>query len=156
MRVVFFISAVMLAAGCGASLIPGTQVDDTAANRSVYDVIEGYREGMETQNRDRIAGLISRQYYENSSTTDTTADDYGYEELVQQVLPKLLDNIKHVQYRIQVRRIEVDGNRAIAEYEYFYKFQYAEGGRERWISRNDFNRLDLVFEEGSWKIVAGL
>jgi hypothetical protein len=111
---------------------------------------------METQNRDRIAGLISRQYYENSSTTDTTADDYGYEELVQQVLPKLLDNIKHVQYRIQVRRIEVDGNRAIAEYEYFYKFQYAEGGRERWISRNDFNRLDLVFEEGSWKIVAGL
>lgn len=137
-------------------MIAGTGVEDTPDNRAVWNVIEQYRQAMENRDGDALRTLVSRQYYENASTTDTSTDDYGYQELDEKVLPILRDNIKKVQYRILLRSIRVDGQRAYAEYEYYFKFQYSEGGRDQWIARNDFNRLDLVLEDGVWKIVAGL
>ncbi len=146
----------LLTTSCGAALIEGTQVEDTPENRAIYDVVESYRLAMEERDSDRIAQLVSRKYYENASTTDTSEDDYGYDSLASSVIPKLRDNIKKVQYRIAIRRIGIEGMRAWAEYEYFSRFLYSEGGREEWITGNDFNRLDLVLEDGAWKISAGL
>lgn len=146
----------LLVSACSAAMIPGTKVEDNAQNRAVFDVVEAYRSAMEERDMSRLSQLVSRRYYENASTTDTSKDDYGFDSLSTSVIPKLRDNIKKVQYRISIRKIGVEGAGAWAEYEYFARFLYSEGGREEWITANDFNRLDLVLEDGAWKIAAGL
>ncbi|MFT5429956.1 MAG: hypothetical protein ACI9OJ_000629 [Myxococcota bacterium] len=142
--------------GCVATLIPGTLVEDTAENRGVYDVLEAYRAAMEGRDEDSLRSMISRDYYENASTTDKSVDDYGYDVLQESVIPKLRDNIKKIQLRVLLKKVVVQGDRASAEFEYFAKYLFSEGGREEWKALNDFNRLDLVKEEGAWKITAGL
>lgn len=156
MRVAHAAGLTLLMIGCGAANIPGTQIEDTPENREVFDVVERYRMALVERDADRLRPIVSQKYYENGSTTDRQEDDYGYDRLTSSVLPKLRDNIKNVQYRIILRHVTIDGERAMAEYEYYYKFKYSEGGRERWVARNDFNRLDLVREDGVWKIASGL
>jgi len=151
---VFGFSVTLL--GCSASLIPGTRVADTPENREIHTMVETYRLAVEERDPDTIAKLVSRRYYENGSTTDKQADDYGYDHLMNGVLVELKENVKKAQYRIVLRKVMVQGNRAQAEYEYFWRFLYTEGGRDQWVQRNDFNRLDFVREDGSWKIIAGL
>ena len=142
--------------GCASSLMPGTRVKDTRQNREIRDVVEAYRVAMEQRNVEALRRMVSMKYFENFSTTDDRDDDYGYDHLIQKVIPKLRDNIKKVQYRIVLRKVVVEGDRASAEYEYYWKFLYTEGGRENWVAANDFNRLDFVREQGAWKIAAGL
>ncbi len=142
--------------GCGPSLIPGTRVADTAKNREIHSMVETYRQAVEERDADTIAKLVSRRYYENASTTDKQTDDYGYDQLMKAVLVELKENVKKAQYRIVLRKVIFQGNRAQAEYEYFWRFLYTEGGRDQWVAKNDFNRLDFVREDGSWKIISGL
>ena len=142
--------------GCGAALIPGTEVADTPNNRAIHAVLEEYRSAMEARDGKRVLKLVSNRYYENASSTDSSEDDYGYERLQQAVVAKLRDNVKKVQYRILLKRVTVNGAQAYAEYEYVARYLFSEGGREQWKMLNDFNRLDLAMEDGAWKIVAGL
>ncbi len=137
-------------------MISGTEVEDTAENREIYDRVMAYRDAMEERDIDKILSMTSTRYYENGGTTDTEVDDYGYETLRDAVLPKLKENIKAVQYRLLLRRVNIDGERAWADYEYYYRFKYVEGGREGWSQKNDFNRLEFTREETNWKIVSGL
>lgn len=155
MRIVL-LSVGLLMAGCSAALIPGSKVPDTPENHAVFDVVEAYRLAMENRDSERLKQLVSMRYYENASSTNKDEDDYGFEALEGKVLPELQDNVKKIQYRIVVNSIVVSGNHAQAEYEYFWKFLYTEGGRESWKERNDFNRLDFEREGGVWKIAAGL
>ena len=154
--IVTVIAASLLSAACSTAMIPGTKVEDNPENRAVYDVVEAYRQAVEQRDSERLRFLVSQRYYENASSTDTSNDDYGYGELAERVIPKLRDNIKKVQYRILLRKVAIEGDRAFAEFEYFAKYLFSEGGREQWKALNDFNRLDLVREDGSWKIMAGL
>jgi len=142
--------------GCGATLIPGTEVEDTPSNREVHALVEEYRAALEARDGKRVLNLVSTRYYENASSTDTAKDDYGYERLERQVVAKLRDNVKKVQYRVLLKRVTITGDRAYAEYEYVARYLFSEGGREQWKMLNDFNRLDLAREGGTWKIVAGL
>ena len=146
----------MTTLGCGVTLIPGTEVEDTPSNREVHSLLEEYRSALEARDGKRILKLVSTRYYENASSTDTAEDDYGYERLEQQVVAKLRDNVKKVQYRVLLKRVIIKGDRAYAEYEYVARYLFSEGGREQWKMLNDFNRLDLAREGGAWKIVAGL
>lgn len=145
-----------LLVGCGPSMIDGTEIEDNEANRAIYELLEDYRAALENRDVDSIAALLSTDYFENASTTATSEDDYGIEALREKVLPLLDDHVKSVQFRIRVTRIEVSGTRAHADYEYWLKFLYTEGGREGWHVKNDFNRLEFVREGEAWKIAAGL
>ena len=64
--------------------------------------------------------------------------------------------IKSVQYRIRLTRIEIHGDRAHADFEFWLKFLYSEGGHEGWRVKNDFNRLEFEKEGERWKITGGL
>ena len=141
---------------CSAALIPGTEVKDTPENRAVHALLEEYRSAMEARDGERILKLVSTRYYENSSSTDSSDDDYGFELLRKEFLARLRDNVKKVQYRVLLKRVIVKGDRAYAEYEYVARYLFSEGGREQWKMLNDFNRLDLAQEDGAWKIIAGL
>lgn len=144
------------APGCKTAMLPNTEIPDTEDTRAIYERVMTYRDALESRDVDAILAMVSRQYYENAGTTDRDSDDYGYDTLRDVVLPKLRTNIKEVQYRVLMRRIEVDDDRATADYEYFYRFKFVEGGHEAWTQKNDFNRLEFAREAGQWMIVGGL
>jgi len=146
----------VLATGCGTTYLEGTEIEDTPDSRAIYDVVEAYRLAVEQRDVTTLMQLISPRYFENASTTAVDSDDYGYEALRERVLPLLQDNIKAVQLRLRLTRIEIRGERAHADYEFWMKFLYAEGGREGWRAKNDFNRLEFVREDDRWKISGGL
>lgn len=149
-----FIPLLLLA--CGPKFVEGTQIPDSKQNRSVLDMVEEYRQAVESRDVSAVSQMVSRRYFENASTTADAADDYGYDKLIQKVLPVLRDNVKKAIYKLTVERIEVNGQEATVYVEWELKFQYVEGGLSGWGEAKDKNRLDLVMEDGRWKIVAGL
>jgi len=153
----FLLFVVLLAlVGCGPAYIAGTTVPDTETNRDLLDVIETYRAAVESRDVEMLAQVVSRSYFENASSTAVTKDDYGYEELLMRVLPVLRDNVKQVVYSIKVERVKARGSQASVFLEWELQCQYVEGGLEGWSTAKDRNRMDLVVEDGNWKIVAGL
>ncbi|HOU52467.1 MAG TPA: nuclear transport factor 2 family protein [Myxococcota bacterium] len=142
---------------CSPKYLPNTEVEDTPANRAIADVVERYRVAVEQRDVDALRGLVSRRYFSNAGTTAEPSDDYGYAQLEERVLPLLRENVKSVQFVIYLRRISFPSETtAQADFEYYYKFFYVEGGKDRWQARNDFARLEFVKEDGVWRIVAGL
>lgn len=151
-----FVAFTALGSACGTAYISNTEIPDTEDNREVWDRVMEYRKAVETRDADRLLALVSRKYYENSETTDDSTDDYGYDELKDIVIADFRDNVLEVQYRLLMRRIDIDGDRAFADFEYYYSFKYVEGGVTGWKPKNDFNRLEFVREDGVWMIAGGL
>jgi hypothetical protein len=149
----FFMQA---AGGCINSKLPMTDIPDNENTRAIHAKVVAYKEAMEARDVEAIMALVSHRYYENGGTTETDRDDYGYEQLRDVVLPRLRQNVKALQYQVIFRRIEVEENQAFADYEFFSRYLYVEGGREAWDQDNDFNRLTFRMEDGEWMIVAGL
>lgn len=141
---------------CAPRMIEGTRIPDTAENRVIVDLVERYRLAVERRDVDALREMMSRRYFETAGTTANTEDDYGYDQFVSSVLPLLTNDVKSVQFYIYLRGIEIRGDRAFAEYEYYYKFYYVDGGKDGWASKNDFARLEFVLEDGVWRIVAGM
>jgi hypothetical protein len=156
MKRLVLVVVLLVAGACGPGYIKGTTVIDNPDNREVLQVVEDYRLAVENRDVSTLAQIISRSYFENASSTAQTEDDYGYEELLKKVLPVLQDNIKKVIYKITVERVTVKGHKAAAFFEWELTCQYVEGGMEGWSTAKDKNRIDLVIEDGQWKIVAGL
>jgi hypothetical protein len=156
MRLFVPLLASFVLTACAPGLIAGTEIEDTPDNREIVALVDSYRKAVEERDESTLLRLVSRRYAENASTTDTSDDDYGYGTLTEQVLPQLHDNVKEVQYRVQLRRVGHDADHAYAEFEFMARFLFTEGGRERWQALNDFNRLDFVREDGAWKIESGL
>lgn len=155
--VLFTLCAVALGAtACGTTYIGSTEIPDTEENRAIYERVMEYRQAIEDRDADKLRGMASRDYYENANTTDRSDDDYGHDFLTTTVMSELADNILDVNLRILMRRIEVDGDRATADYEYYYQYKYTEAGVTGWEQKNDFNRLEFVHEDGAWKIMGGL
>ena len=150
------VTLTLAASACGTSYIANSEIPDNRENREVWDRVMEYRKAVETRDADKLMSMVSRKYYENSETTDDATDDYGYDELKDIVMADFRDNVLEVQYRILMRRIEVDGDRAFADFEYYYSFKYVEGGVTGWKPKNDFNRLEFVREDGTWNIAGGL
>ena len=145
-----------LATGCATTHIQGTEIPDTDENREVYERVMEYRKAVESRDSDSLLGMTSRTYFENAATTDDSRDDYGFTELRDTVIPKFRDHVAEVQFRVLMRRSEVNGDRAHADYEYYYNVRYIEGGVSAWKPRNDFNRLEFVREDGVWRVSGGL
>jgi hypothetical protein len=144
------------ASGCGPSVIDDSEVEATDENLEVWDVVQKYRQALEERDVDLLYTLVSREYFENSGTTDTQDDDYGYEVLREKVMPVLRDNVKKVRFEVKLKDIRTTPNRAWADFEYFARFLYTEAGKDGWVTRNDFNRLEFLREDGTWKIASGL
>jgi len=150
-----FIPVVLLAA-CGPRFIEGTKVEDTEENREIVDLVDRYRLAVEKRDIDTLKGMISRHYFANAGTTSESEDDYGYDLLEAKILPRVSDDIKSIQFRIVMRNVSFQGERAFAEFEFWYKFFYVDGGKDRWVSKNNFNRLEFIKEDGVWRIIGGL
>jgi len=141
---------------CGSGMLGDSKVPDTEENRAVYALMLDYKDALQKRDADHVLSLVSRDYLENGSTTDDDSDDYGFQELAEEVLPKLLNNVKAIQYEFRPLAIAYVGDRAKVQFEYTTHFLYSEGGRENWHTKSDVNEWELIKTPDGWRIVAGL
>ncbi len=156
LRLLLFASTLVILSHCGPHYLGDSKVEETDGNRPIYDLMVEYARGMEAREPEAILALVSLDYLENGSTTDEASDDYGYKELSEEVLPKLLNNVKAIQFKFRLTAIKIVGARAKVQYEYTTHFLFSEGGREGWHTRNDLNELELTETPDGWRIVSGL
>jgi ketosteroid isomerase-like protein len=142
--------------GCGPGYLDaGKKVPATDENRAVFSVLQRYQAAIENKDVDALRSLVSTRYHENAGTTDNATDDYGYDKLLQR-LQMLRDNVKKVQLKLKLLDIQISGNEASADYEYFGRVLLSEGGSDSYRTWDDFKRMQLAREQGQWKIIGGL
>lgn len=150
-----------LLTACGGQFVESPIIDPTAEIRAtdetedITELMEEYAEALESLDTDRIDALMSRDYYENSGTTDTTADDYGY-ATVPEMYATLRDHVEDVRVELAVHDIIVEDDRADVLFEYSFTMLYMIGEESRWETDRDVNRIQLRREDVGWRIVSGL
>jgi hypothetical protein len=154
MRALLLIS-VLAATGCATTLIPGTNIYDTDDNRAVLTVLEELRVAMQDRSVDNVVRLVSTRYFEDMGTP-TQEDDYGYEQLKTDVLPKSLAVTKEMYVQFEVHEITVEGDLARCDVRYKSRARIDLPAGTKWDSHREFNRVELMKEEGAWKITSGL
>jgi len=146
--------ALALLAACGIRRIPGTEIEDNAQNRAVRDAVEAYRAALEKQDAAAVLALAAPGYLDDAGTPEPgdDLDRHGLEAHLAKDLARL-DGLK---IELTLRRIDVDGDAAIAEvfFEQFYRVVTPDGPVARRDS--DVHRFRLNRLGGKWLFVAGL
>src|SRR5512138_3429534 len=146
--------AALLLAACAVHRIDGTDIVDSADNRAVYAVVQSYAEALQRRDAAAILALVSPDYFDNGGTADP-ADDMDFARL-EQTLPSDLGKLESLRVDVQIRRITVEGDAAVAELwsDGWYRIQTNQGVVPR--REQDLNRMKLVRRDGAWKIASGL
>lgn len=140
--------------GCGAQLIPNTDVPDTAENREAIEAVEEYRHAVESHNPATILRLVSHEYYDDNGTPQSD-DDVDYEGL-QARLGRWTDDVLEVRYEMRYRRVAVYPERIYVDVTYTGSFKVRTAEGDRWERRLADNRVELVRENGELRISSGL
>jgi len=154
MRITLATSLLLLVA-CATPKIADTEFDDTSENREVFNLVERYRSAIESRDKDALGRLASRHYYENASTTWSSGDDWGQPQLGE-VVGRYADAVKAMTYDVKVLALTFAGERADVDLEHTWAFQYSDGEKDNWTRKTDENRLELVREDGAWRILSGM
>jgi ketosteroid isomerase-like protein len=136
-------------------LEPGVKIRTTPEGEAVSAVIEDYERALDSMDIEAIRVLVSQDYYENAGTTDTTTDDYGFDE-VDRMFTMLLEHVEDMNVEISLRDVIVDGPDADVLFEYTMRVRYSVAEGSHWETERDVNRVQLRNEDGNWRIVSGL
>ncbi len=144
-----------VAAGCATHYIPNTDVEDNDYNRHVIEFCEEYRRAVELRNTSQLLKLAHPRYYEDGGNIDSS-DDLDYAGL-RQYLENRFRDTKAIRYEIRYRRVG-KGRQDVVFVEYTFSASYkipTEKG-DVWRRKVDDNRLELIPQGDSFKIVAGM
>jgi len=147
--------------GCSAKYVDNRLLDRDAQIRQSDDafailaLMEDYEHAMKELNLELLRPYVSRDYYENAGTTDTTRDDYGYQG-VSDLFEALREHAQDVRVQISISDIVIDHDRADVFYEYAFTMLFQVGEQARWETGRDLNRIQLQREDGHWRIISGL
>jgi hypothetical protein len=142
--------------GCVTHYIPNTDVEDTDDNRKVVAFCEKYRRAVEERNVPLLLQMASPSYFEDGGNVDAT-DDMDFAGL-QDYLQGRFKDTRAIRYEIRYRRV-THGSQNHVTIEYTYTASYkvpALRGGEEWRHTVADNRLELVPEQDSFKILAGM
>ncbi|MEL6544786.1 MAG: hypothetical protein AAFQ82_09175 [Myxococcota bacterium] len=143
------------AAGCTQSNIEGTKIEDTDEHRMLFDIVMQYRQAVEERDADTILSLVSERYYEDNGNADP-ADDYGFFELRDQVLPETLEATKEVYLTLEIQDIVVEEEKAHVDVRFSSRARIEMPSGSSWDTQRELNRIDFVREDSGWRIVRGL
>lgn len=146
---------VAVLSGCGAQMIPNTDVEDTPSNRNIVQFCEEYRKAVEQRNTAKLLLMADANYYEDGGNIDAT-DDLDYADLKQYLEQKFRDT-KAIRYEIRYRRVG-QGRRDVIFVDYTYSASYklhTETG-DVWRRTVADNRLELIPDGEKFKILAGM
>lgn len=143
-------------AGCTMQLIPNTDVEDSTFNRSVIEFCEGYRRAVERRHVPVLLKLAHPDYYEDGGNIDST-DDLDFAGL-EEYLTNEFRNTKAIRYEIRYRNVGFGrNNKVFVDYTYSASYKLVrDDGEEVWRRRVADNRLELLPEGDSFRIVAGM
>lgn len=145
--------AVLLLLGgarCGPHRIPGTDLEDTGDTRAIIDTIARYNSALEARDANGILALVDPDFRDNAGTL-TPDDDIDIQRL-RTVLPHRLAKLQDVAVRIEIKAIEVKGDRASAVYTWVSQFKL--GGKS--MTESDIKRMELKRTADGWKILSGI
>ncbi len=148
------LALLVAASGCKPNLLPGTEVPSTSETRPVYDVLLAYRSALERRDPKAVLALVAPTYYDTAGTPEPgdDLDRAGLEASLEKDLPRT----EGEKIDFTIRRIDVNGDDAMAEifYDSFYRVKTASALVPRRDS--DVSRLRLKRIDGAWKFVSGL
>jgi hypothetical protein len=149
LALLFFLAGVALA-GCGPHHIPGTDLEDTGDTRAIIDTITRYNSALEARDANAIIALVDPQFHDNAGTL-TPEDDIDIQRL-RTVLPQRLAKLQDVAVRMEIKSIEVKGDRATAVYTWVSQFKL--NGKP--MTESDIKKMDLRRGPDGWKILSGI
>ena len=132
------------------------RIRDTLEHRQALDVLAKYRQALVRKDFGTLDRLIAEDYYDNSSTTNTTKDDYGRTQLAD-MFEMLANHAESIRYKIVVKDITLARGVAAIDYEFRYAYQYKVGDTSSWDAGVEVNRVEVKRQQDDvWKIVSGL
>lgn len=141
--------------GCSKSYIPNTDVEDSSENKKVIAFCEEYRHAVENKDVGKLLQLASPRYYEDGGNVNPE-DDIDADGL-KDYLTSTFVKTQAVRYEIRYRRVTFNENKKI-HIEYTYSASYRIPGLkgEEWKHTVADNRLEIVPEGETFKILAGM
>ena len=140
---------------CSPTYIPNTDVEDTSPNRKIISYCEEYRHAVEDKDVGRLLTMASPRYYEDGGNT-TPDDDIDYDGL-KDYLTSTFVKTQTIRYEIRYRKVTSNENkRVFVEYTYSASYRIPGLKGEEWKHTVADNRLELVPEGESFKILNGM
>jgi hypothetical protein len=141
--------------GCATHYIPNTDVEDNDDNRKVIAFCEKYRHAVEERNVPLLLDMASPSYYEDGGNVDAT-DDMDYAGLREYLEGRFKDT-RAIRYEIRYRRVRHPSeNKVLVEYTYTASYKIPGLKGDEWRHAVADNRLELVLDQASFKILAGM
>lgn len=148
-------AALATAAGCSKTYIPNTDVEDTSTNRQIISFCEDYRHAVEDKDVPKLLDMASPRYYEDGGNTNPE-DDIDFDGL-KDYLTSTFGKTQTIRYEIRYRKVTVNESRRVfVEYTYSASYRIPGLKGEEWKHTVADNRLELVPEGESFKILAGM
>ena len=145
----------LLATGCGATLIPNTDVEDTSRNRDVVAFVESYRHALEARDVRKLLALASPRYLDHNGTT--TGDDDVDLATLRTKIAALQGAIEDVRFEIRYRRVTFHDDHVLVDVTYTGNFRVGEAdGGHHWSRRLSDQRIVLERAGDSFLILSGM
>lgn len=155
LAVYLLLAATALSSGCAGTLIPNTDVEDTAENRDVLVFVETYRHAVESRDVAKLLSLASPDYLDHNGTV-TGGDDVDLQSLRAKITA-LRSAIEDVRFEIRYRRVTFRGERVFVDLTYTGSFRIGEiGGGHHWSRRLSDQRIVLERKGDSYLILSGM
>ncbi|MGD0677484.1 MAG: hypothetical protein ABSC94_18855 [Polyangiaceae bacterium] len=142
-------------AACARPYIPNTDVEDTGDNRGVILFCEKYRHALEDKNVGEIIKLMSPGYFEDGGNSKA-GDDADFDKTREFLTGDFLKTTG-IRYEIRYRRVTfTETNHIFVDYTYASAWKLPGLKGDEWHHQVADNRLDLVRDGESYKIVSGM
>jgi hypothetical protein len=154
LRVLLVVLA-LSALACSKAYIPNTDVEDTKENQDVIKFCEVYRHAMEDRNVAQLLKMMSPGYFEDAGNAKAE-DDADYEKIREFLTTDFLHTMG-IRYEIRYRRVTFTETKHIyVDYTYAAAWKIPGVEKEEWHHTVADNRLDLVRDGETYKILAGM
>jgi hypothetical protein len=145
----------LVASACSKTYIPNTDVEDNSENRQVILFCEQYRHALEEKNVGQLLKLMSPAYFEDGGNTKNE-DDADYDRIREFLTGNFL-RTGGIRYEIRYRRVTfTPTNHVYVDYTYAAAWKVPGIKNDEWHHKVADNRLDLVHDGESYKILSGM
>ena len=143
------------ALACTRPFIPNTDVEDTGDNRTIIVFCEKYRHALEDRNVAELLKLMSPAYFEDGGNSKA-GDDADFDKIRDFLTGDFL-RTTGIRYEIRYRRVTLtETNHIFVDYTYAAAWKLPGLKGDEWHHQVADNRLDLVRDGDSYKIVSGM
>jgi hypothetical protein len=145
----------LASAACSRPFIPNTDVEDTGDNRGVVTFCEKYRHALEDRNVGELLKLMSPGYFEDGGNSKA-GDDADFDKMREFLTGDFL-KASGIRYEMRYRRVTFsETNHILVDYTYAAAWKIPGIKGDEWHHQISDNRLDLVHDGESFKIVSGM